>query len=245
MSGPTARRPRARRLVEEDRVRVAHRDRGRRGASRRRPRSPASPSSARRPHLDGDRPRPRRRAAAVHACSAFGPESVSMTRSPVEPARLGEVAGEAADAVPAHRRDRAVGVVDVHRGGGAGRARRQDRRGRRPRRRRGGGRRGAARARRPTSGPSTTHEVVAEAVVLREPERHGRTIPRPRPGVGPPPALCYGRPAWTSSRSSGPSSPPTRPPRARTCRCSICSSGRRGRSGSTPAATRGPTRTGW
>ena len=86
--GALDRRPdRARALaggrVEQDRVRVAHRDADRAAASRRRRGSPPRPRRAPAP----SRPRrlDARRRRRGGRCSAFGPESVSMTSSPERP----------------------------------------------------------------------------------------------------------------------------------------------------------------
>ena len=122
--GPTAAARARGRLVEEDRVRVAHRDA-----------DGAQPLRAdlelllalepRRPHLDRHR-LDRAAGAAVERALLRARVGVDPD-PPVEPARLGEVAREAADRVPAHLGDRAVGVVDVHRRRRARGSRRQDR----------------------------------------------------------------------------------------------------------------------
>src|SRR6266511_3906117 len=98
------------------------------------------------------------------------------------PARLGEVAGEAADGVAAHLGDRAVGVVDVHRNGCARGSRGQDRH----------DAVGAdpavtiayaARSLGVHERPLDEHEVVPEAVVLREAERHAAHHSAVRPNL--------------------------------------------------------------
>ncbi len=120
------------------------------------------------PHVDRDR----RDAGGASVHRAALRAAVGLDDElPVEPARLGEVAGHAPDAVAAHGRDRAVRVVDVHVGHAAV-ARRQH--GEHPI-----GADSPAAIAEPDGAvgrhelrPLHHDEVVAEAVILPEVERH-------------------------------------------------------------------------